>query len=185
MGQLRFLIRAIDDLNDWQGKILSFCIYPMVLILVYEVFMRYVLNKPTVWAHELSEFFYGAHFIFGGAYALRWRAHVNVEIIYLRFSLRIRAIMDLFTWTLFYLFVGLLMREGMRAAWTAVERMEYSQTVWGPPIWPIKVIIPIAAAMLLLQGFTKTIKDFHTAITGRELVTEVAREVPITGELTL
>jgi len=171
MERVKLFITFIDNLNNWVGKILSLLIYPIVLVLVYEVVMRYVFVRPTTWAHETSCFLYGAHFMLGGAYALRWGAFVNVEVLYNRFPPRKRAIVDLFTWILFYIFCGVLLWKSVPWAWASVRVLEYSQSCWGPPIWPIKLTIPVGAALMLLQGLTKTIKDFYTVVTGRELVT--------------
>jgi len=168
-------IRFVDSLNDRVGKVFSFFIYAMVLILVYEVVMRYVFNSPTIWAHETSEFFYGAHFIVGGAFALRWGAHVNIDVIHRYFPLRTRAIVDLFTWLVFYIFCGVLLWHAVGMATESVKVMEYTDSVWGPPLWPVLLTIPLAAALILLQALTKTIKDTYTAITGREFTVKVSQ----------
>ncbi len=176
MRLLNFLtgfIRSVENINDRMGKIISFLVYPIMLVLVYEVVMRYAFNKPTIWAHETSCMLYGAHFVLGGAYALRHGAFVNVEVLYMRFSKRTRAIIDLFTWTLFYVFVGALLWKSVPWAWASISVLEYSESPWGPYIWPVKLTIPVAAFFMLLQGMTKTIKDTFLALTGREIVTVV------------
>ncbi len=165
-------IRFIDSLNNWVGRLFSVLVYPMMFLLVYEVVMRYVFNRPTFWVHETTEFLYAAHFIMGGAYALRWSAHVNIELLYNRFPLRTRAIVDLLTWIAFYAFLITLLWHGGRMALTSVRVLEYSGSPWGPPVWPVKLTVPAAAALMLLQGSTKTIKDAYTAITGREFSAE-------------
>jgi len=175
---MRFLIsyiRFVDCLNDRVGKVFSFLIYGMTLILVYEVVMRYAFNNPTIWAHETSEFFYAAHFLIGGAFAIRWRAHVNIEVIYKYFPPRTRAIVDLFTWLVFYLFCGVLLWHAMAIAMDSVKVVQRTGSVWNPPYWPLMLIIPLATILLLLGGLTKTIKDSYTAITGRELTVEVGK----------
>lgn len=177
MRQVEFYIKFVDNLNDCVGKIFSFLVYLMMFTLLYEVIMRYAFNKPTIWAHETSEFFYAAHFLVGGAFALRWGAHINIEVLYRRWSLRTRAIVDLITWTLFYIFCGVLLWQGIGIAWDSVIVLEYSDSAWGPPIWPVKLAIPLAAALVLLQGLTKTIKDAYTAITGRELIADIGTKV--------
>lgn len=163
------LIRFIDRLNDVVGTAASYMVYFVMGILVWEVLMRYAFDSPTVWAHESAEFFYGPHLMLGGAFALRWGAHVNVEVFYRRFSPRLRAILDLFTWTLFYGFVGVLLWKSGVFAWNAVANLEHSSSVWRPPIWPVKLTVPIAASLFLLQGFTKTIHDLYLAVKGRSL----------------
>ena len=171
LGFLITFINFVDALNDWVGKICAFLVYPTMLVLVYEVVMRYGFISPTIWAHETSCMLYGAHFVLGGAYALRWGAFVNVEAIYIKFSPRTRAVMDLFTWTLFYAFVGTLLWLSAPWAWESLRVMEYSNSTWGPYVWQLKLTIPAAAFLVLLQGMTRTIKDLHFAITGRELLT--------------
>ena len=176
MRRVHFLtgfIRFVDTMNDWMGKIVSFLIYPIMLVLVYEVTMRYLFTRPTIWAHETSCMLYGAHFVLGGAYALRHDAFVNVEVLYIRFSKRTKAIIDLITWTMFYIFVGVLLWKSVPWAWKSLSLLEYSDSTWGPPVWPVKCTIPFAAFFILIQGMTKTIKDAYLVVTGREIVTVV------------
>jgi len=171
--RLRFLtgfIQCVETMVDWIGKITGFIIYPTMLVLVYEVVMRYYFTRPTIWAHETSCMLYGAHFIIGGAYALQKGAFVNVEVFYGLFSKRTRAVIDLCTWTMFYIFVGTLIWKSVPWAWESFQLNEFSDSTWGPYVWPIKMTIPFAAILMLLQGMTKTIKDAYLAVTGRELV---------------
>jgi TRAP-type mannitol/chloroaromatic compound transport system permease small subunit len=177
MRQAAFFIRLVDNINDWLGQIILFFVYVMMFVLVYEVVMRYVFGRPTVWAHELSLFFFGPHFMLAGAYAFRWRGHVNIEVFYDRFPLRTRAIVDLFVWTLFYIFMAVMLYHGGQRAWHSVMVMETSGSAWDPPIWPVMLTIPLSVALMLLQGLTKTIKDAYTAVTGRELIAEVGPKV--------
>ena len=177
--QLRLFIRAVDNLNDKVGGIVCLMILPMMLILVWEVFMRYGLNSPTFWAHETSQYFFGAHLIFAGAYALRWGSHVKVEIFYNLLSLRKRAIIDLFTWLLFYLFCGFMLWRGWQAAWLSITRWEHTESFWGPPLWPLRLTIPVAAALVLLQGLTKTANDVYTAVTAKQLVVETPEKAEV------
>ncbi|MGI6783458.1 MAG: TRAP transporter small permease subunit [Aminivibrio sp.] len=173
---MRFLsrfINIVDATVDRIGKIVSFTIYPIMLVLVYEVVMRYYFTRPTIWAHETSCMLYGAHFIIGGAYALQKGAFVNVEVVYLRFSPRTRAFIDLLTWSMFYVFVGILIWKSVPWALKSVRLNEFSDSTWGPYVWPIKLTIPFASILMLLQGLTRTIKDAYLAFTGRELNTEV------------
>ena len=173
--RLNYLIKFInftDTLNDWVGKIFGLLVYPTMLVLVYEVVMRYGFNRPTSWAHEPSCMLYGAHFILGGAYAVRWGAFVNVDALYQYFPPRVKAVVDLFTWTLFYAFVGTMLWLSIPWAWESLRVMEYSNSTWGPYVWQIKLLIPVSAFLVLLQGMTKTIKDLHLALTGRELIVD-------------
>ncbi len=176
LGILRAYVRCVDRMNEFMGRMVSYLVYPMVLMLVWEVGMRYIFNRPTIWAHELSAFLYAVVFLLGGSYALRWNSHISVEILYVRLSPRTRAVLDLCTWTLFYLFVGLLLWEGLPFAMKSVRRFELAGSVWDPPIWPVKLCIPLGALLMLLQGTTKTLRDLHMVFTGRELASDRENE---------
>jgi len=170
MKKILWLIRAINGLNDCIGKATSMLIFLMIFALLWEVLMRYVFHRPTVWAHEFSTMVYAVFFLLGGAYALRWNSHVNVEIIYEKFSPKTKAAVDLLTWSLFYFFYIVMLWKGATYAWTATMRLEKSSTIWGPPIWPIKLFIPISALLFLLQGLSKTLSDVVMLLTGRDVI---------------
>jgi TRAP-type mannitol/chloroaromatic compound transport system permease small subunit len=82
-----------------------------------------------------------------------------VDIVYTRFSAKTRAAVDIVTSTLFFLFCGMLLVYGGSLAWDSLSRFEHSQSAWNPPLYPAKLMIPTAAALLILQGITKLIRD--------------------------
>jgi len=88
--------------------------------------------------------------------------HVNVDILYARLSPRTRAVVDVFTSFLFLVFVGALLYFGSALAWESMSFWEHSQSAWDPPIWPVKLAIPIGATLLLLQGMVKLLRDIMT-----------------------
>ena len=75
---------------------------------------------------------------------------------------------DLFTMPLFFFFIGIMFVYGGRFALNALAFKEQLSSAWAPPVYPVKMIIPLAAALLLLQGLAKYIRCLHLAITGRE-----------------
>jgi len=172
MESFRSFIILVNRLNDRAGKIVSILIYPMIFVLLWEVILRYAFNRPTIWAHELSAMLYGSYFLLGGAYATRWEANINIDFIYQRFSRRTRAILDLFTWSAFYLFCGVLLWKGGIYAWDAMIHLERSNSPWEPYTWPVTLFIPLGALLMLLQGLTKTFQDFYRAFAGRELLSQ-------------
>jgi len=170
MSSLKGFVIGVHKLNDFIGSYVSLLIYPMIGFLVWEVFMRYFLNQPTLWAQELSVLLYAVYFLLGGSYALLWGAHINMDIIYKRLSIRKKAILDLVTWMFFYFFCGVIFWEGFKFAWISVEMLEHSSSVWEPPIWPVKVCIPLGGFLILLQGLSKTMRDLHIILTGHDLI---------------
>lgn len=161
-------LQAIDRINEQTGKVVSYLILFLVGVILYEILVRYLFNSPTIWAHETSQMIYGAYVILLGGYVLQRGGHVNVDILYHRFKPRTRAIIDLFTWLLFFYFCGLLLWKGGEMAWDSFKVLETEPTAFAPPVYPIKMMIPLGALLILLQGLAKFIRDLTLAITGKE-----------------
>jgi len=164
------LVRALsiaESLNQWIGCILSFSFYALMVIMVFEVIARYVFNSPTNWVYELSTFVFSGACLLGGGYLLLHKGHVNIDILYSHLSSRGRAIIDLCTAPLFFLFMGILLWQGTIFFWNSLSYWEHSTTVWAPPLYPIKLALPVGAAFILLQGIVKFIKDIIIATRGQ------------------
>lgn len=162
----------IDRLNIFIGTLVSYFIILLVGVILYEIFFRYALNSPTIWAHEVSQMIYGAYVILLGGFLQQRDGHVNVEILYLKFKPRTRAVINLFTWILFFIFCGTLMIKGGKMAWDSFMFRETDATSFAPPVYPIKMMIPLGAFLLLLQGLAKYVRDIRHAFTGKEEVHE-------------
>jgi TRAP-type mannitol/chloroaromatic compound transport system permease small subunit len=142
----------------------------LIFVVVFEVVSRYIFRQPSMWAHETSAFIFGGMFLIGGAYGLLTKVHVSMDVLYLRFSTRGRAIVDLVTSLLFFLFCGVLLWVGGQVAWNSIMNRELSATPWAPPIYPLKSAIVFAALLMLLQGLAKFVRDLITAFTGKSTV---------------
>ena len=88
MRVLGKVFHIIDMISEWSGKLVSLLMLPLIAFIVYDVLMRYVFNRPTDWAHELSYLIFGTIWVIGGAFALQQEAHVRMEVIYNRLPLR-------------------------------------------------------------------------------------------------
>lgn len=163
---MRKVLRFIDRLNEYAGKAVSFLILPMLVIILYEILVRYAFNSPTIWAHELSQMIFGVYVILLGGYLQVHDGHVNVELFYNKFSARQRALIDLFTWLVFFAFAAVLMYKGGQIAWDSFKFRETEPTSFAPPIYPVKMIIPLGAFLLFLQGLAKYIRSLYTLIKG-------------------
>jgi TRAP-type mannitol/chloroaromatic compound transport system permease small subunit len=95
---------------------------------------------------------------------MRKGIHVNVELLYGKFSPRTKAAVDLFTWILFYFFCGLILVKGWEMAWESFQLGETEPTPFAPLLWPIKMTIPLGALLILLQGAVKSIRDVRTLL---------------------
>ena len=156
---LKSILKNIDAINNTIGKILSYFLFLFFGLLLMEVFLRYFFNSPTVWANELSQMLFGAYAVIGGGYIFLTGGHVNVDIIYSRLGKKKRAALDIVSSVLFFLFCGMLLIYGGSLAWDSLSRFEHSQSAWNPPLYPAKLAIPLAAALLILQGLAKLIRN--------------------------
>lgn len=165
---MRFFLKAIDSMSEWSGKLFAFIIYGGMVVLVYEVLARYIFVAPTIWAHGLSQRIFCAYYLMSGAYVLLHKGHINMDLIYNRFSIRQRAILDLIT---AWLVIGtgvVIAWQGSIFAWTSLKNLEVCLSAWRAPLYPVKVLVPVSGVLLTLQALAKFIRDLHTAITGRE-----------------
>lgn len=176
---LRQVLGAIDAASDWTGRLSAFLIPAMMLVMTWEVVARYLLKQPTIWAMEISQYFFLSTTVLGGGYLLLHGGHVNVGILYGRLNTRLRAIVNIATSLFFFFFVFALLRSTWVATVEAVVNLEHSPTYWGPPIYPVYCIMSLGVVLLLMQGVAKMVRDLITAITGRE---ELSARVAGTGQ---
>lgn len=164
LGKIR---NGIDALNEMVGKVSKYILLIILLSLMYEVIARYVFNSPTIWAQDVCKQALCALGAFGGSYALLYNQHVRVDVFYGSWSERTRAIVDICTCVLYMLFLVLLVYQTIIScmdSWFFHERMA---SVFAPPLYYIKTLIPVGAVLLLLQAISKLIHDIQTVITGK------------------
>ena len=176
MSFLKTILTIIDSVNNRIGNLLSYFLFLFFVLLLVEVILRYFFNSPTVWGNELTQMLFAVYVILCGGYILRWGGHVNVDILYSRFPTKGKALVDIITFTLFLIFCGTLLIYGGSLAWESLSRLEHSQSAWNPPLYPVKLMIPTGAFLLLLQGTAKLIRDIVTLFTGEKIT------IPETGE---
>ncbi|KRB64139.1 TRAP transporter small permease subunit [Noviherbaspirillum sp. Root189] len=154
------LLLSVDRVSTWIGQAFAWLILVLTVQISWEVFSRYVLNRPSAWAFDLMIMMYGIAFMMAGAYTLAKNGHVRGDVLYGFFPPRLQATLDLILYFLFFLpGVIALIWAGYTFAEEAWAINEHSNiTANGPPLAPFKTIIPIAGAFLLLQGFVEIIR---------------------------
>ena len=168
MKRLEAYCRKVDAINDWLGRVVWVIFIPLTLITTYEVCMRYFFSAPTVWAWDVLIQLQLVLVAVGAGYTLLNNGHVRMDVVWARFSPRVRAILDLITHLLFFYGVGMLFWLSVDEAIIAVKTREVLSTLWAPPIYPARVIMAIGILLFLLQGLNKFIRDIDTVRTGKE-----------------
>lgn len=154
------LIYTIDQLSKTIGHAFAWCIIIVTFGTCYEVFVRYVLDDPTSWAFDLSYLMYGAIFYMAGAYTLSHGGHVRADIWYRKWSDRTQAGVELALYVLFF-FPGILalVIAGGDYGVEAIRIREVSvNSPAGVPIWPLKMMIPVGAGFMALQGLAESLR---------------------------
>jgi len=166
---------AVDATNNWVGVIVSYVLLIAISITLIEVIGRFAFNSPTIWAHEVTTQLFGFYSIMAGGYLLLVDYHTRVDVLWIRFSPRGRAIIDLFTCGFAFLFLGTLFWQSIPVFLQSFQIGEVSQTAFAPPVYPLKGCLILGSFLILLQFITKFIRDIHTVITGvkRVAVTRV------------
>ena len=164
-------IGALDTFGAWSGKTVAWLILPLVFSLTYEGFARYLFNAPTLWAYDLSYMLYGSHFMLGAGYALVNKSHIRTDFFYAKWSVRRQGLIDVVIY-LFFFFPGIFFFflagfDAAQHAWSIQEKSDAS--AWRPIIYPFKTVMPVTAALLMLQGVSEFIKSVYAARTGRWL----------------
>jgi TRAP-type mannitol/chloroaromatic compound transport system permease small subunit len=164
-------VHAIDTFSEWSGKAVAWLILPLVFGLTYEGVARYLFDRPTVWAYDLSYMLYGALFMLGAHYTLLKGAHIRTDMLWEKFSTRVKGRIDAVAYIFFFFpAMILLFYACVDEAWLSWRMGELSeQTAWRPPLWPFKTVVPITALLLLIQGVSELLKSLHAARTGEFL----------------
>lgn len=168
MGWLKPVARGVNTTNEWIGRILSVGILPITLLVVFEVVMRYALRSPTVWGTELLAQLFAGYILLGGGYTLLHRAHVNMDVVYVRLSPRTQAVLDVITAAVVFLYCIMLIQQGGRLALESWELGRTSGTDWNPPLFPVQALLPLGAFLMLIQAAIKFARDLAFALTGRD-----------------
>jgi TRAP-type mannitol/chloroaromatic compound transport system permease small subunit len=163
----RFVMFA-DRVSTWTGKAAAWLIIVLMLVVCAEVFKRYILNAPTAWIFDGTNMLYGTLFMMCGAYTLSQDGHVRGDFLYGKMKPRTQAWFDLALYLLFFLpGIGALVYAGWDYAHASYVINEHSSiTAEGPTIWQFKYVIPIAGALVLLQGIAEIVRCVECIRTG-------------------
>lgn len=167
---LRGIYNVVTKTNVFVGHAMSYTLLILLLLMVVEVFRRYVLHNQSVWGFDLGLWIFGMPALLAGGWVLYERGHVNMDMVYNKFSARGKAILDCITSIVFFAFIWIMLTQSLKAAGLAISRNEMSITGWRVIIWPIKIWMPVAAGLTLVQGIAEFIKNLYMAITGRSLI---------------
>ena len=159
---LEKVTQFIDRFTIKQGEFSSLLALPLLVVVLYEVIMRYLFNAPTIWGFELTTFIYGIHYMLGLAYCDVHGGHVRVDIFTSQLPIRFQAIIGIITTTIFFMPVMIYMTiASWKYAWISIAGREVNSTSWAPPIYPVKALMALSFTFLLIQGISNLLHNIR------------------------
>jgi len=157
--KIQKILHTADRISTWFGKGFAWLIVVLMLLVVVEVFKRYILNAPTAWVFDASNMLYGTLFMMGGAYTLSQDGHVRGDFLYGSMKPRKQAAIDLVLFGLFFLpGVMALTWSGWTYFQDSLAINEQTFNADPLPVYPFKFIIPLAGALVLMQGLAEMLR---------------------------
>jgi TRAP-type mannitol/chloroaromatic compound transport system permease small subunit len=167
MSAQRFLY-TIDGISTWTGKAAAWLIIGLMTLVCFEVFKRYIIHMPTAWIFDASNMLYGTLFMICGAYTLAQNGHVRGDFLYSSMRPRMQASLDLALYVMFFIpGIAALVYAGYDYAADSWRINEHSNvTADGPPVYHFKAMIPLAGALVMLQGIAEIVRCIVCLKTG-------------------
>ena len=160
-------IRFLEGVSEWTGRILSWTVALLTIIVVLEVVLRYFFNSPTICNFEITKQLYGFYFMIVAGYALLHGSHVSVDIFHERLSKRGKEIVDIISYLIFFFpFCIVIVIFGTYFALDSWTDLETSWSACGCPLYPIKTIVPLSFLLITVQGIAIFLKTLRGLIKG-------------------
>jgi TRAP-type mannitol/chloroaromatic compound transport system permease small subunit len=162
------ILLLVDKISTKAGQFSAISVVLLTALICWEVFNRYVFNNPHDWVFDITYMLYGIMFMMAGAYTLSKNGHVRGDVLYGFFKPRTQALFDLILYFVFFIpgIIALVYAGIYFAADSFAINEHTTQTANGPPIWPFKMIIPLAGGLLLIQGFAEIVRCIVCLKTG-------------------
>lgn len=170
MRIIRAIVKYVDGVSEWSGRIFSWFIVTIIALSLFEVCTRRLLGKPTIWTHEIIAYCFCGAVLLTIGYTLKHRAHANVDVLYEHFSPRTQAIFDLISYTVFLgIFVAFLLYESIRFAATSWSILERTPSAFNFYVFPAKTLLPVGIFFLVLQMISDVIRRIVFLVKGESL----------------
>ena len=165
---IKAYVRYVDAVNRVLGNLVMYLTLVMMGVLLFSSITRYVFNVPFVWIIEMAQFLMAAYYILGGGYSMQLDAHVRMDVLYERWSPKTRAFMDSITAFFLVFYLIIMVRGGISSSAYSLKYNQTNYSAWAPPMAPIKIIMTVGIALMLLQAIAIFFRDL-AKVTGKEI----------------
>jgi TRAP-type mannitol/chloroaromatic compound transport system permease small subunit len=156
-------VRWVDAVNRLVGRAMMYLIFVMMGILLWSSISRGFFDVSYIWSVEMAQFMLTAYYILGGGYSMQLDSHVRMDLFYSRWSPRTQALADALTSGFLLFYIVFLLVGGISGTIYAIEYNQKNYSSWAPPLAPIKIIMCIGIALMLLQVIAVFFKDVARA----------------------
>jgi len=167
-GFIKAYVRYVDAVNGVLGYVVMYLALVMMGLLLFASITRYVFNVPFVWIIEMAQFLMAAYYILGGGYSMQLDAHVRMDVLYERWKPKTRAFMDSLTAFFLVFYLAIMVYGGFSSSTYSLKYNQTNYSAWAPPMAPIKIIMTVGIALMLLQAIAIFFRDL-AKVTGREI----------------
>lgn len=154
------LARGITAVNRGAFHAAKWGIWVIAALMLYEVVARYAAAAPTSWAPEFATLIFGPYFLLGGPYLLHLGGHVAVDLVSARATGAAALALALVGFLLALIFGAILLWFAAPLAWQSFQYGETSYSAWRPVLWPSKMMLPLAAGLLMAQALAECVLAF-------------------------
>jgi TRAP-type C4-dicarboxylate transport system permease small subunit len=167
----------IDWISIAVSRVAMYIVAFIVAIMFYEVIMRYVFQKPTLWVNEMSMWLAGMVYLVSGLYVMQQRGHIRIFILYDMMPRGVQRLFDLLSTLFICLFAAAIVWGGSKEAWEKLLRWETFGTAWDPPIpATMKPLVLVTIVLIAVQAVANLISDWRKEKQVHDLAEEVAQE---------
>jgi TRAP-type mannitol/chloroaromatic compound transport system permease small subunit len=155
-------VRYVEAVNRVIGRLAMFIIFAMMGVLLMSSVSRTALNISFIWTVEMAQFMLAAYYLLGGGYSMQLDSHVRMDLLYSRWSPKGQALADIITSIFLIFYLVVLLVGAVSSTNYAITYGQKNYSSWAPPLSPIKIIMTIGIAMMLLQAISMFFRDMAT-----------------------
>jgi len=160
---IRIYVRCIDTVNRVVGRFAMYLVFAILGVLLLSSSARTFFSVSFIWSVEMAQFLLAAYYLLGGGYSMQLDSHVRMDLLYSRWSPRTKALVDALTAGFLIFYLVYLLIGGISSTEYALEYDQVNYSSWAPPLAPIKIIMCIGIALMLLQAVAVFFRDLAMA----------------------
>ncbi len=151
---MNYFFQFIDNIAEKAGRLFSYLVFVIMVIVTIDVVARYIFNHPLLWGWLVNRILFGVFILFAGVYTLLKGEHIRIEIIYDHFPSRLKKIGRWVALVALIIFLGVLVWQSSWMGWNSLMMNEKAPGAFRIPLYPFKLLIPLVTFLFLLEGIS-------------------------------